>query len=117
MPTRSPDIYAGWVAQELGTDLLVESWQRKTTELPSNCSLAHHAMNVQRVCLPGPTLFQSRHDHSKWCVSREWEDQWACVGDLNREKAQAFRAGGLLCTRNPLVYKAFRQVVSWYKGC
>ncbi|XP_030228123.1 deoxyribonuclease-2-beta [Gadus morhua] len=111
------DIYTGWVAQELGTDLLVETWQRQNRELPSNCSLENHAMNVQKVCLPGPTLFESRHDHSKWCVSTGLEDQWACVGDLNRERAQVNRAGGLLCTRNPFVYKAFRQVVSSYKDC
>lgn len=114
------DIYAGWVAQELGTDLLVETWLRPSHELPSNCSMAHHAMNVKSVGFlwsPRSTLFQSEHDHSKWCVSRRWEDQWACVGDLNRERAQAWRAGGLLCCRNPFIYKAFRQVVAKYNDC
>ncbi|CAL8253200.1 unnamed protein product [Merluccius merluccius] len=111
------DMYAGWVAQELATDLLAETWQRSEHELPSNCSLAYHAMNVKRVFLPGPTLFMSRNDHSKWCVSQRLQDQWACVGDLNRERAQAWRAGGLLCSRNPFIYKAFRHAVSWYIGC
>ncbi|XP_056132401.1 deoxyribonuclease-2-beta [Lampris incognitus] len=111
------DIYVGWVAQALDTDLLVESWQRRDYELPSNCSLPKHAMNVKRLRLPGLVLFNSHYDHSKWCVSRVYEDMWTCLGDLNREKAQAWRGGGLLCSRNPLIYKAFRQLVDWYISC
>ncbi|KAM4629494.1 deoxyribonuclease-2-beta [Polymixia lowei] len=111
------DIYAGWVAQVLHTDLLVESWQRGSHQLPSNCSLPKHAMNIKRVRLPGPVLFWSHYDHSKWCVSLAYEDQWTCLGDLNREKAQAWRGGGLVCSLSPVIYKAFRQVVDWYIGC
>ncbi|KAG7282883.1 hypothetical protein CRUP_020721 [Coryphaenoides rupestris] len=114
---HTKDIYAGWVAQELGADLLVETWQRQSHELPSNCSVPYHAMNVERVRLPGSVLFKSRHDHSKWCVSWRTEDQWVCVGDLNREQAQAWRAGGLLCCRNPLIYTALRQAVYRYSSC
>ncbi|KAM6962892.1 deoxyribonuclease-2-beta [Aplochiton taeniatus] len=111
------DIYTGWVAQTLSTDLLVETWQRPAHELPSNCSLPKHSMNVKRIRLPGPILFESRYDHSKWCVSWAFQDQWTCLGDLNREKAQAWRGGGLLCSLNPVIYKAFRQLVDWYIGC
>ncbi|XP_070688732.1 deoxyribonuclease-2-beta isoform X2 [Pempheris klunzingeri] len=111
------DIYTGWVAQVLDADLLVESWQRQEHELPSNCSLPRHTMNIKKIQLPGPVLFQSRHDHSKWCVSRAYEDQVTCLGDLNRERAQLWRGGGLICSYNPLIYKAFRQVVHWYIGC
>lgn len=111
------DIYTGWVAQVLKTDLLVESWQRLGHELPSNCSLPKHTMNIKRVHLPESILFYSYHDHSKWCVSLAYEDQVTCLGDLNREKAQMWRGGGLVCSSNPLIYKAFRQVVDWYIGC
>ncbi|XP_029905769.1 deoxyribonuclease-2-beta [Myripristis murdjan] len=110
------DIYAGWVAQVLDTDLLVETWQRDH-ELPSNCSLPKHTMNVRRVRLPGPVLFQSHDDHSKWCVSWAYEDQLTCLGDMNRERTQAWRSGGLVCSRDPVIYKAFRQAVDWYIGC
>lgn len=111
------DIYTGWVAQRLGADLLVETWQRQGHKLPSNCSLPKHAMNIARIQLPGPVLFQSYHDHSKWCVSQANEDQVTCLGDLNRERAQMWRGGGLVCSFNPLIYKAFRQVVDKYVGC
>ncbi|XP_029939850.1 deoxyribonuclease-2-beta [Salarias fasciatus] len=111
------DIYTGWVAQALGADLLVESWQRQGHKLPSNCSLPKHTMNIKRIRLSKSVLFQSYDDHSKWCVSQAYEDQVACLGDLNRERAQLWRGGGLICSFNPVIYKAFRQVVDWYIGC
>ncbi|XP_069550826.1 deoxyribonuclease-2-beta [Brachyistius frenatus] len=111
------DIYTGWVAQVLDADLLVESWQTQGRELPSNCSLPKHTMNIKRIQLPTSVRFQSHHDHSKWCVSRAYEDQVTCLGDLNRERGQLWRGGGLVCSFNPLIYKAFRQVVDWYIDC
>uniref|UniRef100_A0A3Q0S5Y7 deoxyribonuclease II n=1 Tax=Amphilophus citrinellus TaxID=61819 RepID=A0A3Q0S5Y7_AMPCI len=111
------DIYTGWVAQTLGADLLVESWQTQGHDLPSNCSLPKHTMNIKRIQFPRSVLFHSHNDHSKWCVSRLYEDQVTCLGDLNRERGQLWRGGGLICSFNPLIYKAFREVVDWYIGC
>ncbi|XP_072295382.1 deoxyribonuclease-2-beta [Eucyclogobius newberryi] len=111
------DIYTGWVAQLMAVDLLVETWQTRGHALPSNCSLPRHTMNIKRIQIPGPTLFLSHHDHSKWCVSRDIEAQLTCLGDLNREKFQMWRGGGLTCTQHPLIYKAFRQLVDQYTEC
>uniref|UniRef100_A0A673NFC7 deoxyribonuclease II n=1 Tax=Sinocyclocheilus rhinocerous TaxID=307959 RepID=A0A673NFC7_9TELE len=111
------DIYTGWVAQALGTDLLVESWLHQAHRLPSNCSLPRHVMNIDRVCLPGPQMFKSYEDHSKWCVSYAFKDQWTCLGDLNRDSGQAGRGGGLICSQNSVIYKAFHQAMAGYKHC
>ncbi|TWW58035.1 deoxyribonuclease-2-beta [Takifugu flavidus] len=111
------DIYTGWVAQDLHTDLLVETWQRQSHALPSNCSLPKHTMNIKRIRLPGSVPFQSHYDHSKWCVSLAFKDQVTCLGDLNRERAQMWRGGGLICSFNPRIYSAFRLLVDWYIGC
>lgn len=111
------DIYTGWVAQDLDADLLVETWRTMGHDMPSNCSLHRHTMNIKRIKLPGLVQFQSNHDHSKWCVSLLYEEQVTCLGDLNREKAQIWRGGGLVCTFNPIIYKAFRQAVNWYNKC
>ncbi|KAK7889445.1 hypothetical protein WMY93_025005 [Mugilogobius chulae] len=92
------DIYTGWVAQLLAVDLLVETWQVMGHALPSNCSLSHHTMNIGKIKIPGPEHFVSYHDHSKWCVSQNFEAQLTCLGDLNREKAQMWR--GMALTRN-----------------
>ncbi|CAG5864414.1 unnamed protein product [Menidia menidia] len=111
------DIYTGWAAQALNADLLVESWQTQGHELPSNCSLPKHAMNIRRIQLPTSVRFSSHHDHSKWCVAWLHEDQVTCLGDLNRERAQLWRGGGLICSHNPVIYKAFRRVVDLYISC
>ncbi|XP_028667379.2 deoxyribonuclease-2-beta-like [Erpetoichthys calabaricus] len=111
------DIYTAWVAQDLKSNLLTETWQEKEHELPPNCSLPEHVYNVKRIQLPGPHFFYSQYDHSKWCVSQNFKQQWTCIGDLNREDRQAWKAGGLICTQNPIIYMSFRKAVSWYKGC
>lgn len=111
------DIYTGWVAQHLAVDLLVETWQSTGHALPSNCSLPQHTMNIRRIRLPTSALFLSQHDHSKWCVSRDHEAQLICLGDLNREKTQMWRGGGLTCSKHPVIYKAFIQLVDQYSDC
>ncbi|XP_069795437.1 deoxyribonuclease-2-beta [Narcine bancroftii] len=110
------DIYAAWAAQALQTDLLSETWRNGKGDLPSNCSLPKHIYNVKGVNLPGHT-FLTRNDHSKWCVSLHPDDGWVCVGDLNRTFGQMWRSGGLLCTQNPLLYRALRKAVSEYRQC
>ncbi|XP_057696989.1 deoxyribonuclease-2-beta isoform X1 [Corythoichthys intestinalis] len=111
------DIYTGWVAQVLNVDLMAETWQRQGHELPSNCSLPNHVMNIKRIHLPESDAFNSKYDHAKWCTSWEFQNKVTCLGDLNREVSQMWRGGGLLCSHNPLIYKAFRQSVDWYIGC
>ncbi|MBN3323876.1 DNS2B protein, partial [Atractosteus spatula] len=111
------DIYTGWAAQVLKTTLLTETWQRKEHELPSNCSLPEHVLNIKRIKLPGPVEFCSHFDHAKWCVSQEDGDQWICTGDLNREDCQQWKSGGLICSQNPVIYHAFRGAVSWFVRC
>ncbi|KAL2090113.1 hypothetical protein ACEWY4_014801 [Coilia grayii] len=111
------DIYTSWVAQLLDSDLLAETWQRPGHELFSNCSLRRHVLNVSGIRLPGPFYFHSRYDHSKWCVSLKPQDRWVCLGDLNRERGQAWRDGGLVCTQNTLIYAVFRRAIYSFFKC
>ncbi|KAM4642683.1 deoxyribonuclease-2-beta [Discoglossus pictus] len=111
------DIYTAWIAQKLGTNLLVESWHENGEELPSNCSLQYHIYNIKRIRLPTSSSFYSRYDHSKWCVSQVQKDQWTCIGDLNRYPQQMWRSGGFICVQNKIIYSAFRKMVAYYKNC
>ncbi|XP_053104039.1 deoxyribonuclease-2-beta [Hemicordylus capensis] len=111
------DIYLAWIAQTLKTDVLVESWQRNGHELLSNCSLPYHVYNINLIKTPWNSSFFSHHDHSKWCVSWRSEDQWICIGDLNRTVQQAWRSGGFICTQNQYIYKVFRLLVLSYYSC
>ncbi|XP_037682695.1 deoxyribonuclease-2-beta isoform X2 [Choloepus didactylus] len=112
------DIFASWMAQQLKTHLLTETWQRKTQELPSNCSLPYHVYNVKAIKISEHSYFSSYQDHAKWCVSQKsTKNRWICIGDLNRSPYQAFRSGGFICTQNWRIYQAFQRLVLYYENC
>ncbi|XP_006898437.1 PREDICTED: deoxyribonuclease-2-beta [Elephantulus edwardii] len=112
------DIFTAWMAQKLKTHLLTETWQRKTQELPSNCSLPYHVYNIKAIKIPGTSYVSSYQDHAKWCVSlKGTKNPWTCIGDLNRSPYQASRSGGFICTQNRHVYQAFRKLVLCYENC
>lgn len=112
------DIFAAWIAQQLKVHLLVESWQRKNHELPSNCSLPYHVYNIKAIQEPHQSYFSSHHDHSKWCIStKDSQSRWTCIGDLNRSPHQALRSGGFICTKNRYIYQSFNGLVSHYAIC
>ncbi|NXI88114.1 DNS2B protein, partial [Rhipidura dahli] len=111
------DIFVAWMAQELKTDLLAESWQRSGEKLYSNCSLDYHVYNINIIGMPLNSSFHSINDHSKWAVSRQYKDQWTCIGDLNRTAEQAWRSGGFICTQNEQIYRAFRNLIIHYESC
>ncbi|XP_062975187.1 deoxyribonuclease-2-alpha isoform X2 [Elgaria multicarinata webbii] len=112
------DLYSGWLAQALSSDLFVEFWLRSRGILPSNCSEHFRVYNVQQVAFrdSAPT-FLSTKDHSKWCVGTESDPGWTCVGDMNRNRAEEWRGGGTICCRDPAVWKAFHSLVQNYTDC
>ncbi|XP_027628070.1 deoxyribonuclease-2-beta isoform X3 [Tupaia chinensis] len=112
------DIFVAWMAQQLKTHLLAETWQRKRQELPSNCSLPYHVYNIKAIKTSRQSYFSSYQDHAKWCISQKGaRNRWTCIGDLNRSPYQAFRSGGFICTQNRQIYQAFQSLVLYYENC
>ncbi|XP_036158384.1 deoxyribonuclease-2-alpha isoform X2 [Myotis myotis] len=111
------DLYSGWLAEALGSNLQVQFWQHSPGILPSNCSGAQQVLDVTQVAFPGPAgpTFSTSKDHSKWCVAPE--GPWACVGDMNRNCAEEHRGGGTLCTKLPAFWKAFQPLVKAWERC
>lgn len=111
------DLYSGWLAAALGTNLQVQFWPNSPGILPSNCSGTHKILDVTKTGFPGPSgpTFNATEDHSKWCVAPE--GPWVCVGDMNRNKRETHRGGGTLCTQVPALWKAFRSLVKACKPC
>ncbi|GAB1293402.1 Deoxyribonuclease-2-alpha [Apodemus speciosus] len=111
------DLYSGWLAEALGTNLQVQFWPNSPGILPSNCSGAHQILDVTQTGFPGPSgpTFSATEDHSKWCVAPR--GPWACVGDMNRNKGEVHRGGGTLCTQLPSFWKAFQSLVKAWKPC
>ncbi|XP_042200645.1 deoxyribonuclease-2-alpha isoform X2 [Callorhinchus milii] len=113
------DLYVDWLAGEFASDLLVQSWPNSRGTLPSNCSGPHWVYNVDTIHLPGNPDFTSTVDHSKWCVTHPRGDgpSWVCVGDINRDRAEEFRGGGVVCVNDPAVWKSFSSLVLKFKDC
>ncbi|XP_012291296.1 deoxyribonuclease-2-alpha [Aotus nancymaae] len=111
------DLYSGWLAAALGTNLQVQFWQKGTGILPSNCSGTWQVLNVNQIAFPGPASpsFSSTEDHSKWCVAPR--GPWTCVGDMNRNQGEEQRGGGTLCAQLPALWKAFQPLVKKWQPC
>ncbi|XP_062968449.1 deoxyribonuclease-2-alpha [Cynocephalus volans] len=111
------DLYSGWLATALGSNLQVQFWQNSPGILPSNCSGTWQVLDVTQIAFPGPAgpTFNATEDHSKWCVALE--GPWTCVGDMNRNLGEEHRGGGTLCTQLPALWKAFQPLVKAWEPC
>ncbi|ERE78931.1 deoxyribonuclease-2-alpha-like protein [Cricetulus griseus] len=111
------DLYSGWLAAVLDTNLQVQFWPNSPGTLHSNCSGTHQILNVNQIGFPGPSgpTFNATEDHSKWCVAPQ--GPWACVGDMNRNKGEMHRGGGTLCTQMPSLWKALQSLVKAWEPC
>ncbi|XP_055477572.1 deoxyribonuclease-2-alpha [Psammomys obesus] len=111
------DLYSGWLAEALGTNLQVQFWPNSRGSLPSNCSGTHQILDVLQTGFPGPSgpAFLATEDHSKWCVAPR--GPWACVGDMNRNEREMHRGGGTLCSQLLALWKAFQPLVRAWKPC
>ncbi|XP_004715648.1 deoxyribonuclease-2-alpha [Echinops telfairi] len=111
------DLYSGWLATALDSNLQVQFWHKSAGILPSNCSGGHDVLDVTQIGFPGPAAptFSSTNDHSKWCVAPK--GPWTCVGDMNRNLGEKQRGGGILCAQLPALWKAFQPLVKAWEPC
>lgn len=107
------DLYAGWLAGALGSNLQVQFWRRSV--MPSDCSGPYHVFDVTRISFPGGPSYNSTKDHSKWCVASQ--QPWSCVSDLNRNYGGYLRSGGALCAQMPNLWDAFKSLVARQQPC
>ncbi|KAK3919044.1 Plancitoxin-1 [Frankliniella fusca] len=84
------DIYADWVAQDLKTNLQVETWNHGPgSKMQSECGKPFKVENIEGVSLDSIS-FRTGEDHSKWAVSSSDDKPWVCIGDINRMVKYAF---------------------------
>lgn len=113
------DLYDEFVAPQLQSDLLAETWLNGRGRLPSDCAGAK-VYNVESVLLSAANVdFASSRDHSKWAVTMENRSNktWTCVGDINRSDTQYSRGGGTLCFGNADVWRNYRNAVNDVEPC
>jgi deoxyribonuclease-2 len=131
------DLYADFVAPELKTGLLVETWPNGRGKLESWCKGLYHVENVDELQFPIEKVeeydFKTTHDHSKWAISHSTTNQVeeedsnesdqdnkkkiVCIGDINRMKTQFKRGGGTVCFENSNTWRAFDELVKVTETC
>lgn len=111
----SADLYSGWMAAALGSNLQVQFWRRKT--MPPNCSGQYHVSDVTTIEFPGGPSYRTTRDHSKWAVASTSAKTWVCVSDLNRNYGGYLRSGGALCTQIPKLFNSFKSLVKTVQPC
>lgn len=108
------DMYAAWLAPHFASSMDAETWRNGGTPLPSNCSGKYSVLNVASMKLLGE-YWTVQEDHAKWAVTVD--KRWICIGDINREESQKYRAGGMVCSQLSSVASEFRSNIVTTSPC
>ena len=113
------DLYAGWIDEELGTALYVETWRRGAgNPLDSSCPAdEYHINNVKDLKYDDVARWSYKNDHSKWAISEEEADAHVCIGDSNRMESQFKRGGGAVCIKCPDCWSIFSNTILDVEPC
>lgn len=113
------DLYSGLVAPYFKSNLSVETWNNGAGTFESNCSTSYKVHNIDQVKFDSLGIrFSVHRDHSKWAVTDGLNEKIACLGDINRQKDQLTRAGGLVCfLNNDKVWQKYNDLVDQLEPC
>uniref|UniRef100_A0A0R3RHM8 Deoxyribonuclease II n=1 Tax=Elaeophora elaphi TaxID=1147741 RepID=A0A0R3RHM8_9BILA len=123
---KGRNLYFDLVAPTLKSSLKTETWQHETSKnknLKSWCRKysSYKVLDVKKVALPFNITFSNALDHSKFAVATLDANKallpWICIGDINRQERQLFRAGGTMCFMNSKVHSIYNAMVSDYWPC
>ncbi|CAH1159489.1 unnamed protein product [Phaedon cochleariae] len=113
------ELYEDLVAPSLESDMVVETWPNGPGRLKSNCTKTFKVFNVKSIFMNIANVsFTTTDDHSKWGVSSVVsENNWICIGDINRAKHQLLRGGGTVCQKNKQIAKNYQKLVQFVEDC
>lgn len=111
-------LYEELVAATYEVPLSVETWMNGINPLPSYCApdYTYNVVNVRTLAIGGAS-WKETQDHSKWAVSQDGSTPIVCIGDINRQKSQAGRAGGTVCTQHNGLWQLFSGIISDADSC
>lgn len=115
----SKDMWAGWIDEELGSALYVETWRRGAgSPLNSTCPPnEYHTNNVKDLKYDTKASWSFLNDHSKWAISDEKDSGYVCIGDVNRMESQFKRGGGAVCLKCPTCWTIFSNTILDVEPC
>ncbi|KAG7197855.1 hypothetical protein KM043_001666 [Ampulex compressa] len=114
------DLYDDFIAPQLHSNLLTETWLNGRGKLPSDCVDASKVYNVRSIILRTANVdFPSSRDHSKWAVTVKSKSNrhWVCIGDINRAETQYSRGGGAVCFDMTKVWQKYWEAVNDIEPC
>jgi len=101
------------VGPTLGSDISVETWIRGPIAPIKFPDGTHQVVDVKFIDWNGwgiPWTWSETNDHAKWGISKE--NNWICVGDLNRMVSQEKRGGGTIAFQHSVLWGALSKVDS-----
>lgn len=109
-------IFGNLIGPYYGESLLAETWQRPYEEPllpPESLERVYSVLNMAMP--PGAdwdgVTWKVTQDHSKWAIVRNPQLPVFCVGDLNKQRSQWKRAGGMLCINDKIIHAAFKSLI------
>lgn len=106
------DLYHDFLAPDLKTSTLSETWSNGVGTMGSNCTGAYHAYNIKKLQFHDQ-IWGVTNDHSKWAIA----DDFYCIGGVNRQEKQMERGGGCFCLKNIEFTKTIRDAVTYIEEC
>lgn len=113
------DLYSSFVAPNLKTDLLTETWQHGDDNIGPSCDGDYTVEDIAginlKMCDGSSYSFHNSNDHSKFAVGKE--KHYVCIGDINRQTSQYKRGGGTVCKLDERLWKVFQSLPNKINTC
>ena len=100
------DFWNDLVGPALGVDMDVESWIRGPVPVTEDSDGTHKVLDLKYIDLKPlglPYKWPESKDHAKW--GHSVDNDWICVGDINRMISQRNRGGGTIALQHPTLWK------------
>lgn len=110
------DLYIS-IGQLIRSDVVVQTWGCQTGYDVSYCiPNLPQVFNIKTI-KTALEQWPPTKDHSKWCMSANFNNHVVCIADVNRSTTQYERYGGALCFSNERVKEIFINFVGEIEQC
>ncbi len=101
------DFWNDLVGPTLHEDMADETWIRGKIPPVLDSDGIHKTYDIKYIDLShigAPWAWPETHDHAKWGITKD--NNWVCVGDINRMVSQEQRGGGTIAFQNEILWTA-----------
>jgi deoxyribonuclease-2 len=109
-------IYGNLIGPFYNENLVVETWQRPYEDPLVPPTVPDSVYSVLALQSPiyafDQTAWKMTQDHSKWGISTDSSNPVFCVGDINKQKSQWKRSGGMACIVDQTFFNAYSGLVT-----